>query len=414
MFAHIDADAFFASVLQRKYPKLRNTPLLALGMGGGCVIAASYEAKRKGVKTGMRLNDARKLVPEATAIPSDFPATYIATQELFTLLERYCGGEVERSSPDEGYMDLACRSSACRAPTKNWEHLAHSIQHDAHTLLDLPVSVGIAPTKTLAKMASKHNKPRGICVIEQEDIMDFLRKKPIDAISGIGHRLTPKMQDRGYHTAFDFARADRWIVEKTLGKIGLELQLEIRGIPVYKVVVEPDPPKSISRCRSFKRTNDTDFLYAQLVMHLQRCSTKLRRHGFECDRLGIWLYKVQSDEKLKPIGFEHSYRSRRMYAERTFGRHLAEETLLIPFVKNIFEELIHPPLILSSSQSSHPMYMQTGLILSDFRKHGGRQISLFEEQKRHQRIGSLQSALDRLRKQYGNESVRYGPTISAN
>ena len=106
MFAHVDADSFFASVLQRKYPRLKGKPLLALGMGGGCVIAATYEAKAKGVRTGMRLMDARKLVPDAIAMPSDFRATYDATQQLFALLEKFCPGGVERASPDEGYLDL--------------------------------------------------------------------------------------------------------------------------------------------------------------------------------------------------------------------------------------------------------------------------------------------------------------------
>jgi nucleotidyltransferase/DNA polymerase involved in DNA repair len=405
MIAHVDADAFFASVLQRKYPRLKNLPLLATGMGGGCVIAATYEAKRKGVRTGMRLKDAKKLVPEAIAMPSDFQATYVATRELFALLERYCDGEVERSSPDEGYMDLSMHR-------EGWKQLAQRIQNDARRLLDLSVSVGIAPSKTLAKMASKHNKPMGICIIEKEDIVAFLREKPIDAISGIGYRLTPKMQKRGYHTALHFAQADPMIVQKTLGKIGLELQQEVRGIPVYAVVTESDPPKSISRCRSFKRTDDKDFLYAQLVMHLQKCSTKLRRYGFECGRIGVWLYGVGTAETLKPIGFEHSYRSRRVCAERIIGRHVSEEALLLPFMRNAFEEIVACHAERSRSATRSPLFMQTGLILHDFRPKGGRQIALFEDMKQHERMGAVQQALDGLRKRYGGESVRFGPALT--
>lgn len=397
MIAHVDADSFFASVLQRKYPNLRNKPLLALGMGGGCVIAASYEAKNKGVKTGMRLRDAMKLVPEAISMPSDFEATYVATRELFGLLERYCPGGVERSSPDEGYMNLSHRT----AQHDVWEDLAKQIQSSAHTLLDLPVSVGIAPSKTLAKMASKHNKPKGICVIKKEDIMNFLKEKPIDAISGIGYRLTPKMQNLGYHTAFQFAKADRMIVQKILGKTGLDLQAEIQGIPIYHVVTEPDPPKSISRCRSFKRTDNKNFLYAQLTTHLQRCSAKLRMHGFECGRIGIWLYKAESILS-EPLGFQNSSMSRRVYAERIIGRYVCEEALLLPCMKDAFDEAMGTPA------SGAKLFMQTGLVLHDFHPQGSRQISLFENMQNHKRIAEVQKAIDRLRKCYGNESVQYG------
>src|SRR3989338_9388701 len=106
LVAHVDADSFFASVIVRLNPSLRGKPLLALGMGGGCVIAASYEAKAKGVKTGMRLADARKLAPDAISLPADFRATYDATRQLFALFEKFCPGGVEEASPDEGYLDL--------------------------------------------------------------------------------------------------------------------------------------------------------------------------------------------------------------------------------------------------------------------------------------------------------------------
>ena len=409
MFAHVDADSFFASVLQRKYPQLKGKPLVALGMGGGCVIAATYEVKTRGVKTGMPLREAKKIAPDLIALPSDFRATYDATKQLFLLLEKYCPGGVEKASPDEGYLDLANRLPliAYRSPNDTLLNYAQQIQSDANRFLDLPISIGIAPTKTLAKMGSKHRKPKGICIIEEKDIDAFLTEKNVGSIPGIGWKSTPKMQKIGFLTAFDFAHADSFIIERVLGKTGLELQKELRGEAVYAVITDPPPPRSISRCRSFHATSDANFLYSQVMTHLQRCSTKLRRNELECARVGIWVRGAD-------------YKSRAS-AERAIGRHVAEEALLLPFVKAAFEEII--PRIgrgPSTSSGQAPRYApttrkmlctQAGFVLSDFCPKGDRQISLFEEPDSLKDIAALQMALDELRKKYGTESVRYGSAV---
>ena len=111
MFAHIDADAFFASVLQRKHPRLKGKPLLALGMGGGCVIAASYEAKRRGVKTGMPLKEARALCPEALHIPCDFGETALASEQIEGILTSH-SPMVEQYSITNGFwISRHCRAA---------------------------------------------------------------------------------------------------------------------------------------------------------------------------------------------------------------------------------------------------------------------------------------------------------------
>ena len=270
--------------------------------------------------------------------------------------------------------------------------LAQKIQYEASTFLDLPISIGIAPTKTLAKMGSKHRKPKGICIIEQSDIERFLAVKDVSDIPGIGWRSTPKMKEGGYRTALDFAHAKTEHIREILGKIGVELQKEIRGEPVYAVITDPLPPKSISRCRSFRATNDINFLSSQVMTHLQRCSTKLRRHGLECARIGVWVRGAD-------------YRSG-ISAERVIGRYVAEELFLMPFAREMFEEIIQARAL------TQTRFTQTGLILSDFRPNGCRQISLFEEPESLEETIALQSALDSLRKRYGTESVRYGGAVS--
>ena len=119
MIAHIDADAFFASALQRKRPDLVGKPLLALGMGGGCVIAASYEAKAKGVKTGMRLSEARKLCRGAIALPSDFDEALLASRQIEQILQNRCP-IIERYSVDEWFLDLKSLPGGLPDNVKYW------------------------------------------------------------------------------------------------------------------------------------------------------------------------------------------------------------------------------------------------------------------------------------------------------
>ena len=165
MFAHIDADAFFASVLQRKYPRLKGKSLLALGMGGGCVIAASYEAKAKGVKTGMRLANARKLAPDAISLPADFRATYDATRQLFALFEKFCPGGVEEASPDEGYLDLthACRGVARYAPTRCSKDVCHMHMLPPKALSFMPDPFNGFPSAERGELHPCDYKPFSFC-----------------------------------------------------------------------------------------------------------------------------------------------------------------------------------------------------------------------------------------------------------
>src|SRR3989338_3335968 len=163
-YAHIDCDSFFASVLARKDPQLKGKPILALGMGGGFVIAASYEAKAKGVRTGMRLIEARKLCPEAKPIISDFLESCRVSETIEQILESRCA-RIEKMSVDEWYLDL----NSCQGGIpKNPEIWAGEIQEDIRKQIGVTVSIGIAPTKLLAKMAGEYRKPSGITIIIQK------------------------------------------------------------------------------------------------------------------------------------------------------------------------------------------------------------------------------------------------------
>ncbi len=161
MIAHVDADAFFASVLVRKDPRLQGKPLLALGMGGGCVIAASYEAKAKGVRTGMRLTDALRLCPEALKVHSDFRETGLASDQIVSIIEEHCPF-IEQFSIDEWFLDLTSLVGGVPGDLTAW---ATHLRQEILKRTGLSVSAGIGASKLLAKMASEYRKPGGVTVV---------------------------------------------------------------------------------------------------------------------------------------------------------------------------------------------------------------------------------------------------------
>lgn len=166
MIAHIDVDSFFASVIVRKNPSLQGKPLLALGMGGGCVIAASYEAKDRGVKTGMPLKEALKYAPNAMRLPADFHEAALASQEIESILQKQCPC-TEKMSIDEWYLNLRTLVGGIPLDMSAW---ALNIQNNILQKTALTVSIGVAPTKILAKMASEYKKPAGIVIVQHRDI----------------------------------------------------------------------------------------------------------------------------------------------------------------------------------------------------------------------------------------------------
>ncbi|MDD5056108.1 MAG: DNA polymerase IV [Candidatus Peribacteraceae bacterium] len=387
MFAHVDADAFFASVLVRKHPHLQGKPVLALGMGGGCVIAASYEAKAKGVKTGMRVIEARKLAPGAIEMPSDFRETGLASKQIEAALEEVCPA-IEQMSIDEWFLDL--RTMMNGIP----EHLDAWAQEIRRTILQrtaISVSVGIGPTKTLAKMASEYRKPGGITVVSISDSdqtahstlyivhSTFLHDRPAAAIPGIGPRRQIETEAHGWKTAWDYANADPAMIRKLFGKPGRELQQELLGESIYPIAIIR-PPKSVSRCRSFHSTMNRDLVKAHLLKHLEYCTEKMRRSGLATTEIAIWVR-----------GKEYRHDGRNMRVSK------AAETV---------DDLLMPTLAcLKPLLESCGPWNQVGLALNGLIPSGSLQQSLFENPKDAADKEELQKAVDQLHKRFGRDAV---------
>ncbi|MBT4120126.1 MAG: DNA polymerase IV [Candidatus Peribacter sp.] len=383
MIAHIDADAFFASALQRKRPDLVGKPLLALGMGGGCVIAASYEAKAKGVKTGMRLSEARKLCRGAIALPSDFDEALLASRQIEQILKNRCP-IIQRYSVDEWFLDLKSLPGGLPDNVKYW---ALELQETVKKSVGLTVSIGIGTSKLLAKMASEYVKPEGVTIVWPTTVDTFLSDRQCAAIPGIGKRRELHTAAQGWKTAFDIAHADKETVQKLLGRLGLAMQRELLGEMVEKVETEIAPPKSISRTRSFLPTRDLDMVYAHLLHHLTYTMLKMRRAGLACGVVSVWLrsasYTFDQKESKLPQAAD-------------------TEEQVLPYIHQCFERLYE----------QGNSYTQVGLGLHGLNPKGGTQFSLFESPKHTKEAENIQEAMDNLHKKYGRESVKRGAAMA--
>lgn len=207
---HADVDSFFASVEQRRDPSLRGK---AVVVGAGVVMAASYEAKACGVKGGMSGATARRLCPEAITVEPHFDEYTRASRELFAVF-RNAAPTVEGLSLEEAFLDVGGLERI--SGTAEW--IAAKLRREVRDELGLPISVGVARSKTLAKMASRAAKPNGLLVVAAGSERDFLHPLPVEAIWGVGEATAKRIHRLGVRTVGDLAAIPEASLIATLGR----------------------------------------------------------------------------------------------------------------------------------------------------------------------------------------------------
>ena len=195
---HADADSFFASVAQRDDPSLRGRPVI---VGGGVVMAASYHAKACGVRGGMGGARARRLCPDAVFVSPSFESYVEASRELFEVF-RDTAPVVEGLSMEEAFLDVRGLERISGQPVA----IANRLRQRVRERVGLPITVGVARTKVLAKMASAAAKPDGLLVVEPDRETAFLRPLPIERVWGVGEASAAKLHSHGIATVADAAR----------------------------------------------------------------------------------------------------------------------------------------------------------------------------------------------------------------
>jgi DNA polymerase-4 len=245
---HVDMDAFYASVEQRDDPRLRGRPVVVAWRGNRSVVcAASYEARRFGVRSAMAAVRAERLCPEAIFVPPDFVRYRAASRLAREIFKRHTD-LVEPLSLDEAYLDVT--ENKMEFPTAT--RVAQAIRAQIRGELNLTASAGVAPNKFLAKIASDWRKPDGLFVIQPSDVEAFLPPLPVGRLPGVGKVTEARLNQLGIRTVGDLRLLAQPDLEAQFGRHGRRLYELARGIDDNPVV--PDrPTKSISAEDTFER-----------------------------------------------------------------------------------------------------------------------------------------------------------------
>src|ERR1700735_5385997 len=229
---HVDMDAFYASVEQRDDPSLRGRPVVVAWRGKRSVVcAASYEARRYGVRSAMPAVTAERLCPEAIFIPPDFVRYKAASSAVREIFQRHTD-LIEPLSLDEAYLDVT--GNKMQLPTAT--RVAKMIREQIREELNLTASAGVAPNKFLAKIASDWKKPNGLFVIQPHEVQAFLLQLPVGRIPGVGKVTEERMKQAGIATVGDLYRMELSSLENQFGRYGLRLHELARGIDHSPVV----------------------------------------------------------------------------------------------------------------------------------------------------------------------------------
>jgi DNA polymerase-4 len=207
---HADADSFFASVEQRDDPRLRGRPVI---VGAGVVLAASYEAKACGVRTAMGGREARRRCPAAVVVAPRMRAYSEASKELFRVFAD-ATPLVEGLSIDEAFLDVRGMGRIAGAPAE----IAARLRRDVRERVGLPITVGVARTKFLAKVASGVAKPDGLLVVRPDAELDFLHPLPVERLWGVGPKTAARLEERGIRTVGQVAALTREALVAMLGR----------------------------------------------------------------------------------------------------------------------------------------------------------------------------------------------------
>lgn len=281
---HLDADCFYVSAERVRDAFLREKPVGVLGNQGACVIAKSYEMKAAGVKTGEPIWEALGKCPDGIYIKRDF-RWYEVLSRLMLEVVREWSARVEYYSIDEFFFVAEER------PGKTFQDLAVAIRDSILERLNVPVTVGIARSRTLAKLISDAAKPFGaLAVLGTEAEERLMASNPVTEITGIAGRREKRLLPWGITNCLHLARADRRLVRDLLTAHGEALWWELNGDPVRPISPERPAHKVLSRGGSFgEATEDPAVLYAWLVRNLERLIEELEYHEVCAGRLTVWV-----------------------------------------------------------------------------------------------------------------------------
>jgi DNA polymerase IV len=369
---HVDMDAFYASVEQRDNPALRGKPLIVGGHAQrGVVVAASYEVRKYGVRSAMPMARALRLAPQATVVRPRFEAYAQASEQVFSIFERYTP-LVEPLSLDEAFLDLTASVGLFGPPSE----IARRIRKEIAAELELPSSAGIATVKFVAKLASDLAKPNGQREVREQETVAFLSALPVGRLWGVGAKTEASLKQAGLETIGDLAaRPAEWL-EQQWGSQGRHLWELAQGIDPREVV-----PDRAAKSVGAEDTFDEDLVgVAALSPHVH---AQALRVGRRLRKAGVKGRTVQLKVKLSDFT-------------------LLTRQVTLPSPTDDGQEVYRAALeLLERVHEGRPVRL-TGVSVQEL-GGGAPQLELFTPQP--PRSAKLNAALDRIAERFGNKAV---------
>jgi DNA polymerase-4/DNA polymerase V len=382
---HIDGDAFFAVCEVARNPNLRGKPVVT-GRERGIVCAATYEAKRLGIHRAMPIKQVMEQFPEVIVLPGDYDLYGMYAKRLYAIARRYAA-RVEEYGVDECFAELTGQDKRLG---ESYEALARRIERDLEVELRLSFSLGLGPTKALAKLGSKHRKPRGFSVVTAANREDILAATAVKDIWGIGRALSVQFEAHNIFTALDFVRRDpAWIKAKFAAPVA-ELQRELSGEAVWTLHDGvPDAPHSIQRTRTFSPpARDRELVWSHFVRNVEEACGAARREGLIPARASFF---IKSQD----------FRYRGGEARLAHPSDMPSDTLAA--LRAAFMREFAPGT----------RYRATGVTLYAFRGEDDLQLDLWDERTASRERSAVFLALDRLEEKYGEPLVTLASSLPA-
>lgn len=382
VIALVDCDSFFVSCEQKMNPDLKGKPVCVMSGRGQCVISRSKEAKALGIRMGMPYFQIEGIMKKAVYIPANHDLYCEISEQVMEVLKSF-SPKVEVYSVDEAFVDL---TGLERLYKRNYLEIAQLIRQTLKEKVDIPVSIGLSSSKSLAKLASDKAKKTedGVFLIGARKIVPVLQKTSIDEIWGIGRNLSAMFRKNGILTAYEVVQqTDIWL-NKQIGIKGLEMKHELLGEMVSPVSSEVKLPKSIQKTSALaKFTSDKDYIKNSLNYHIHRACVKLRKLDAKC--FGISIFLRTKDFKV--------------YSEKRVLNKATDFELEISDI--IFE-------LLDKLYSPRILYRSTGVILDTFVFNSESQLSLFADVEADTKKDKLSKCFDKLEEKFGKDIIQTG------
>lgn len=379
---HVDMNSFYASVEAAVDPSLKGKPLAIAGdvkTRHGIVVTSSYEARAKGVRTTMTVGQARRLCPELIVKPPNFDRYRKASAAMFEILHEY-SSLIQPVSIDEGYMDMS--ESKGSAP-----QLAFEIQQRILEELSLPCSIGVAPNKFLAKMASDMKKPLGITILRKRDVPKKLWPLKVGEMHGIGKKSEEKLNRVGIVSIEDLAKADDFVLKKTLGIHGPRMKMRANGEDSRPV--DPDAGadfKSIGNSTTLPIDTTEEKTILEVI---ERLSESVARRMARKDAVALNVQLMIRYDDRKTIS-----RSRKL------ENPISNQEEILAAASYLWEE----------NWNGNPIRL-LGVTAQDLveKEEAFKQLDLFhyeQEAKAGEKKEALEDTLNRIRKKFGDRAIQ--------